>query len=194
MPDAGRGEITRMSQLFGNQSGDVQEETDRLFQLVYRELRQIAIRLMRRERSDHTLQPTALVNEAYLRLIERSAIAWEDRAQFLRVASCAMRRVLVDHARRRLAAKRGGKLRRVTLGDEFGASGGSELDILVLDDALHRLSRLDERMGRVVELRIFAGMEMDEIANVLVVSRRTVYDDWHVARKWLGREMAQESA
>ncbi len=164
--------------------------SDRLFELVYDELHAIAARLMRGERAGHTLRPTALVHEAYLRLVDVSQTNWQDRAHFLRTAARAMRQILVDHARRRLAEKRGGGLDRVTLDDAIGAQDNPTFEILALDDVLVRLSQLDERMCRVVELRVFAGMNMDEIAHVLFVSRRTAYDDWDVAKRWLSRELA----
>jgi len=191
MPEANCGDITRILQRINDQPDAPDNGADRLFVLVYDELRRIAARLMHRERRAHSLQPTALVHEAYLRLAGESSVHWESRAQFLRVAARAMRRILVDHARRRQALKRGRGIRHVTLDDRVAGSQEKHLDILVLDEALGRLSSLDERMARVVELRVFGGMKMEEIAHVLLVSRRTTYDDWDFAKRWLSRELAQ---
>jgi RNA polymerase sigma factor (TIGR02999 family) len=170
--------------------GDHRDATDRLFALVYDELRHIAAKLMARERPDHTLQPTALVNEAYLKLIDQTRVSWRDRAHFLRIAARAMRQILVDHARARRREKRGGGMTRVTLDDAMGDVKDPALDVIELDDALSRLSNADDRAARVVELRVFGGMNTDEIAHVLEVSRRTIYSDWDVARAWLTRELA----
>jgi RNA polymerase sigma factor (TIGR02999 family) len=186
----GFGEVTRILQRIHEQPSAAEDEADQLFELVYDELRRIAARLMRGERQAHSLQPTALVHEAYLRLAGADPIPWESRAHFLRVAARAMRRILVDHARRRQALKRGGGIRHVTLDEQVPGSPGKHLDIVILDDALTRLGELDERMAHVVELRVFSGMKMEEIAHVLLVSRRTVQDDWDVAKRWLGRELA----
>jgi RNA polymerase sigma factor (TIGR02999 family) len=164
---------------------------DRLLPLLYAELRTVAQRYMRRERPDHTLQPTALVHEAFLRLVGGSPGAFEDRGHFLRAAAQAMRRVLVDHARARNASKRGGAL-RVTF-DE-GAAAEQPVDILVLDDALDRLAAAEPRWARVVELRFFAGLEVPEVAEVLGTSTATVKRDWRFARAWLARELDEGGA
>jgi RNA polymerase sigma-70 factor, ECF subfamily len=161
---------------------------DRLLPLLYAELRDVAARYMRRERADHTLQPTALVHEAFLRLVGSSPTAFEDRAHFLRVAAQAMRRVLVDHARARNAAKRGGGL-CVTFEENAVAADEQGVDVLVLDDALNRLAAAEPRWARVVELRFFAGLEVPEVAKVLGTSTATVKRDWRFARAWLAREL-----
>ncbi len=146
--------------------------------------------LMRRERPDHTLRPTALVHEAYLRLVDASpASPWENRAHFFGIAARAMRQILVDHARERSALKRGGGLQRITLDEPLAAADALDLDILAVHDALDKLAVLDERMARGVELRVFAGLTMTEVAEVLGVSKRTADGDWSVARKWLAKEL-----
>lgn len=163
---------------------------DELVPLVYDELRQLAAAILRQERAGHSLQPTALVNEAYLRLIDATKFEWQGRAQFLALAARSMRQILVDHARARDARKRGGDRVRVTLGDESaGELGAPELDLLDLDDALGELAALDARKAQVVELRFFAGLEMAEIAEVLRVGHTTAEDDWYFARAWLRRKL-----
>ena len=158
---------------------------EELFPLVYDELRRMAHGYFR-GRGGETLQPTAVVHEAYLRLVDQTAGGWKDRAHFVAVAATAMRQVLVDAHRRRRAAKRGGDWRKVTL-DQAARAGdrGEEVDFLELEEALARLAALDERQGRVVELRFFGGLKMDEIAHVLGVSKTTVEGDWRMARAWL---------
>ena len=165
---------------------------DRLVPLVYRELHQIAQRHMAGERADHTLQPTALVNEAFLRLLGGTQTAFEDRTHFLRTASQAMRRVLVDHARARNAAKRGATL-QVTLDDVADSAPANIVDMIALDDALTRLSAADPRVAQVVELRFFGGLEVPEIAAILATSPATVKRDWRFAKAWLSRELSTES-
>lgn len=158
--------------------------------LLYPELRRLAARLMRRERPGHTLQPTALVHEAFLELVDETAIDWQGRAHFMGVAARVMRRVLVDHARRRGAGKRGGGLRQVTLDESSGMGAAARaLDVLHLDEVLERLAALDARGAQVVELRVFGGLTADEVAAALGVSKRTVDSDWSVARMWLAREL-----
>jgi len=145
---------------------------------------------MVRERAGHTLQPTALVHEAYLRLARETGTEWEDRAHFLAIAATAMRRVLVDHARARGAAKRGGGRTWVTLHEELAAQAEQSVDVLALDQALTRLSSIDERQGKVVELRFFGGLEIRETALLLKVSEGTVKRDWRHAKAWLRRELS----
>jgi RNA polymerase sigma factor (TIGR02999 family) len=165
----------------------------RLLPLVYDELHAVAQRCLRRERRDHTLQPTALVNEAYLRLVDRDDVAEADRERFMPIAAQAMRRVLVDHARRRNRAKRGGGIwQRVTLGGAVAPAGHDVVDLVALDDALKRLADQDSRLSQVVELRFFGGLSIDQTARVLGVSDRTVDNDWYVARAWLARELDGE--
>jgi RNA polymerase sigma factor (TIGR02999 family) len=164
-----------------------------LFEAVYHELREIAARLMRSQRDDHTLQPTALVHEAYLKLADASRVSWEGRAHFLRVAARAMRQILINHARDRSAQKRGGGWTRVTLTEDLAGSADRALEILDLNDALERLAKKDERLAQVVELRVFAGMTVVEVAHVLGVSPRTVDGEWKVAKMWLLDELLPEA-
>jgi RNA polymerase sigma factor (TIGR02999 family) len=159
-----------------------------LLPVVYGELHGIAAHHMRRERPDHTLQPTALVNEAFLRLVGGTPVPFQDRQHFLRTASQAMRRVLVDHARGRNAAKRGGGL-SVTLEEGLVARQEGTVDMLVLDDALNRLEAAEPRWARVVELRFFAGLDLAEVAEALDVSLATVKRDWQFAKAWLARQL-----
>lgn len=166
---------------------------DQLFPLVYDELRKRAAAYLRRERRDHTLPPTALVHEAYLRLVGQRS-AWQNRAQFFGVASQMMRRILVDHARAHGAAKRPGSGLRVALQGDAGAVDPIEVDLILLDRALDELAALDQRQGRVVELRFFGGLSHEEVAETLGVSLATVNRDWRLARAWLHQRVrAQES-
>ncbi len=159
-----------------------------LLPLVYDELRRVARAHLRRERADHTLQTTALVHEAYLRLIQQRPHEAGDRCQFVAVSSNLMRQILVDHARARLADKRQGGC-RVTLSEGMAVSDRDELDVIAVDEALHRLAQLDPQQARVVELRYFGGLSIPETAEVLGVSEATVKRDWAIARAWLHREM-----
>jgi RNA polymerase sigma factor (TIGR02999 family) len=157
--------------------------------LVEGELRRLARAYMRRERRDHTLQPTALVNEAFLKLTEAQHVRWQDRAHFLGIAARVMRRVLVDHARHRGYYKRGGGAQRVTLHDELLTSADATVDLVALDDALNELAKVDVRKSRTIELRFFAGLSVEETADVLQVSADTVKRDWRLAKLWLLREL-----
>jgi RNA polymerase sigma factor (TIGR02999 family) len=161
---------------------------DALLPAVYDELRRQAGRALRRETPGHVLQPTALVHEAYLRLVDQRRARWENRAQFFGVAAELMRRILVDHARSRQAAKRGGGAQQVTLADD-AATAEPAFDVLALDDALTRLAALDPRQARVVALRYFGGLDIDETAVALGVSPATVKREWVVARAWLRRAL-----
>jgi RNA polymerase sigma factor (TIGR02999 family) len=188
------GDVTRILRSLCKGEG-TREQSDQLFQLVYQELRRIAGSMMRRERLDHTLQPTALVHEAYLRLVDQTRPDWQDRAHFFGIAARAMRQILVDHARRRGADKRGGAWHRITLDENLpghAAAGGAELEILALHEALEKLARDEPRLARVVELRVFAGLLGREVALVLGVSKRTADEDWKLAKMWIGRELAVE--
>lgn len=162
--------------------------TDALFEEVYQELRRIAGNIMRRERGDHTLQPTAVVHEAYLKLSAQNGENWTDRKQFLSIAAMSIRRILVDHARRRDAVKRGGRRGRITLSGLEDLTA-REIELPRIDEALERLTALDARQGRVVELRFFGGLSVAEAADVLGVSKRTAEGDWAMARAWLHREL-----
>lgn len=162
---------------------------DELVPLVYEELRRLAQAHMRRERVEHTLQPTALANEAYLRLSAERPEGWTSRAQFLGVAARSIRQILIHHARGRNAAKRGGGLARLPLEEARLALGGLDPDLLDLDEALDELARLDARKAQIVEMRFFAGMTNPEIAEALALGLTTVEDDWYAARAWLGRRL-----
>lgn len=165
---------------------------DRLFPLVYQELHRLAESYMHRERKDHTLQPTALINEAYLRLA-REDIDWQNHEHFIGVAANVMRRVLVDHARARNAAMRGGGLVRVELEDNVAVSQERSEEVLLLDDALTRLEALNPRQARVVELRYFGGLSIEQVASILGVAPRSVKRDWALARIWLFNEIKKTS-
>ena len=175
-------------------AGDL-DARDRATALVYAELRRRAAVHLRRERRAHTLQPTALVHEAFLRLTDQREAVWQNRAQFLAVLSRMMRRVLVDHARARLAVKRSGKWARVTVAsaDEIAGSG-IEIDLLDLDVALNELAAFDARKSRVAELRFFGGLSLAEMAHVLEVSPKTVERDWQMARAWLFKTLSGDPA
>jgi RNA polymerase sigma factor (TIGR02999 family) len=165
-----------------------------LMPLVYDELRLIARRFLSRERRDHTLEPTALVNEAYLKLVDQSRVDWRGRTHFRAVGARAMRRILIDCARQRGSAKRGGEQQRVTLGEALMRSSDRELDLcelLGVHDALEKLEALDPRQARIVELRFFGGLNNTEIAEVLDVSTRTVEGDWMHGRAWLRHQLSR---
>jgi RNA polymerase sigma factor (TIGR02999 family) len=162
---------------------------DRLIPLVEGELHRLARRYMQRERPGHLLQTTALVNEAYLRLVDQSRVQWQNRAHFFAVAAGVMRRILLDHARAQHRLKRGGDLSRLDLDAAATLASAEAAEMIALDEALDRLGDLDERKGRIVELRYFGGLSGEEIAHVLGVSPVTVARDWDFARAWLRREM-----
>lgn len=172
-------------------SGD-DEALHRLLPLVYEELRRIARRHLRRERSDHTLQTTALIHEAYLRLIDQQAVGVSDRCHFVAVTSHLMRQILVDHARTRMARKRDAGY-RVTLSDNVAVTEPQEIDVLAVDEALTRLAALDPQQARIVELRYFGGLSIRETSEALGVSEATVKRDWATARAWLHRAIGQAS-
>jgi RNA polymerase sigma factor (TIGR02999 family) len=175
--------------LLGEWSRGNHDALNQLLPVVYAELRRVAARQLRRERPNHTLQPTALVHEAYLRLVDQRQLDWQGRAHFFGVAAQVMRRVLVDHARRRAADKRGQGVPRVPIDEAYEVATSSELPILALDHALDRLQQLDANLARLVELRAFGGLTIEEAAHVLSVSPATVKRDWRTARAWLTREL-----
>ena len=167
---------------------------DRLIPLVYQELRRRAAAQLRRERPGHTLQPTALVHETYLRLIDQARADWQDRAQFFKIASEIMRRILVDRARAHRATKRSGQWSRVSLDETVALTEGADVEILDLDRALTRLAALDYRKSQVAEFRFFAGLSLEETAQALDLSRATVERDWLTARAWLFKELSGQRA
>lgn len=184
-----RQQITQDLRRLGESPDDRGSIEQSLYQRIYDELRAMARGMLRNERAGHTLQATELVHEAYLRLVDGDGVSWESRAHFFGAAARAMRRILVDHARRRLASKRGGEWQRVTLDPELPLGEAGEVNLIAIDEALERLGALDERMVSVVELRVFAGLKMHEIAAGLGVSERTVDNDWAMARRWLRKEL-----
>jgi RNA polymerase sigma factor (TIGR02999 family) len=167
---------------------------DRLFELVYEQLKQMAHQALRRERDDHTLATTDLVHEAYIRLVDREAVEWQDSSHFFAIAARAMRRILVDYARRRGAAKRGNAPLRVPLLEEALTLDEQADTLLALDEALTQLHSIDERLAQVVEYRFFGGLTEEQTAQVLNVTARTVRRDWVKARGWLYRELSAEPA
>jgi RNA polymerase sigma factor (TIGR02999 family) len=167
------------------------DQADQLLPLVYDELRALAGHYLGGERAGHTLQPTALVHEAFVRLAQQSRVDWQGRSHFLAVGAQAMRRILIDHARGRGCAKRGGEGRRVPLDRLDPAVPVPPSDLLALGEALERLAELDPRQARVVELRCLGGLNMDEVAGELGVSKRTVEGDWKMARAWLRRALRE---
>lgn len=190
-PSAHPTEITRLLARMGPEATASAQDREAVIARVYPELRALAASLMARERADHTLQPTALVHEAWLKLVDGPRIGFEGRAHFFGIAARCMRQVLVDHARARATDKRGGDWARVTLVDDVLALDDPDIEMIALDDALTRFAVLDERAARVAEMRLFAGMTVPEIAVELGVSPRTVDGDWATARAWLTRELAE---
>ena len=184
LPDSG--EVTRLLAQWNR--GD-RRAVDRLMTLVYDELHRLASGYMRAERSDHTLQPTALIHEAYFRLVRQDQVQWQNRAQFFGIAAQQMRRILVDHARARRRAKRQGALLTVSLNDLDPSATTRAPDLVALDEALDALSRMDARKGRVIELRIFGGLTIEETASVLDVSNTTVITELRTAKAWLFRRL-----
>ncbi len=192
MPESPQEEVTRILEEI--QQGD-ESAVRRLFPLVYEELRRMAAAYLGRERPGHTLQPTALVHDAFLKLVGREEGQFAGRGQFFAVAARAMRRILIDHARSRKAAKRGGGAARLSLDGALDAPAPDrDLWLVALDEALERLAVVDPRQARVVELRFFGGLTIDETARVLEVSAATVERDWAMARAWLHREMTRGGA
>ncbi len=170
-------------------SGGNRASADVLLSLVYDELRKIAGNYLRKERSGHTLQPTALVHEAYMKLIDISDINWQDRAHFFAVSANVMRHILVDHARAKLAEKRGGEAQRIALEDAISLSNEPNIDLLAVDEALKELAEFDEQQSRIVELRFFGGLTIEETAHVVGISPATVKREWAMAKAWLHRKL-----
>jgi RNA polymerase sigma factor (TIGR02999 family) len=174
--------------LQGWRNGD-RQALDTLLPLVYAELRRLARIQLQKERPGHTLQSAALVHEAYLRLIGLNTPQWESRTHFFAIAAQLMRQILVDYARRHRAAKRGGSICKLSLDDAMAASRGKDVDVVALDDALNTLAKIDPRQSRVVELRFFAGLSLQEISEAMEIAPATVQRDWTAARAWLHREI-----
>jgi RNA polymerase sigma factor (TIGR02999 family) len=184
---------SQVTQLLCRWRGGDRAALDALMPLVYRELRRIAQHYLAQERREHTLQSTALVNEAYLRLVGQDLPQWQNRAHFFAVAAQMMRQILVDHARARAAAKRGGDACKMELDESMAVAQRTDVDVLALDDALHKLSELDPQQGKIVELRFFAGLSIEDTSEALGISPATVKRDWTTARAWLFREMSGEA-
>ena len=178
-----------LTQLLIDWSAGNKDALERLMPLVYDELHRLAQKYMRRERPDHTLQTSALLNEAYMRLIDQNRVSWQNRAHFFGIAASMMRRILVDHSRMRAYAKRGGEQQKVDLEEIAILAESKALDVLALDDALKKLEAIDEQQSRIVDLRFFGGLTIEETAEVLGVSHATVEREWSLARAWLWREM-----
>lgn len=181
-------ETTRLLHELADDDGSAAE---RLFAAVYDELRALAGDFFRRQPIDHTLQPTALVNEAFIKLIDQTRIEWQSRAHFLAIAAQAMRQILIDHARGRATAKRGGDLCRVTLDPAVTPITDTDPTLLDLDDALRKMAAMDQRQSKIVELRFFGGMTVAEVAHVLGISKTTVEEEWRMSKAWIRRELTR---
>jgi RNA polymerase sigma-70 factor (ECF subfamily) len=188
-----RGSSNQVTELLIRWRGGDRAALDALIPLVYDELRRLAQRYLQRERSNHTLQSTALVHEAYARLVGQNLPEWQNRAHFFGVAAQLMRQILVDYARGHRASKRGGSACKVTLDDAALQTQKVDVDVAALDDALKSLARIDPQQSRVVELRFFAGLSIEDTSEVLGISPSTVNRDWNTARVWLYRELNREA-
>ena len=184
--------VNAVTELLHRWSGGDEQARDALVPLLYDELRRVARRNLRSQQRDHTLQSTALVHEVFLRLVNQESVRWDDRIHFFAVASHLMRRIIVDQARRRNAAKRGGNAVTLLLDDQIAPAKQRALDVVALDDALHELSKISPQLSRIVEMRFFAGFSIEESAQAMGVSPATVKRDWAVARAWLYRELARK--
>ena len=191
MDEASPNEITE--QLIAWSKGD-EAALEQLIPAVYQELRRMADHYLRGEDSGHSLQPTALVHEAYLRLIDQTKVEWQNRAHFFGVAAQMMRRILIDHAKAKHRLKRGGTAVKVMLDENLNFTQERASELLALDDALQSLARMDERKSRIVELRYFGGLTVEDTAQVLGISDKTVMRDWNLAKAWLYRELTSNSA
>jgi len=184
---------TQINRLLADWGHGDQDAREALIPLVYEELRRLARRRLWRERPDHTLQSAALVNEAYLRLVRQEAPQWQNRTHFFGVAAQLMRHILVDHARKHLAAKRGAGAPRLSFDPEIALPQKPELDLIALDSALNKLAGLDPQQSRLIELRFFGGLSIEETALVLGISPATVKREWATARAWLQRELKKDA-
>ena len=180
--------------LLGDWSRGDRTALDQLLPLVYAELRRVAARQLRNERADHTLQPTALVHEVYMRLVDQRQVDWQNRAHFFGVSAQVMRRILVDHARRHHANKRGDGVRCVSIDEARDVPASNQIPLLALDQALDRLEKVDPALAKIVELRAFGGVTIDEAAHLLKVSPSTAKREWRIAKAWLARELGVKSA
>ena len=181
---------SRVTQLLEKFEPGDRHAGEQLFADVYTELRALAARYLHRERKSHTLQPTALVHEAYLKLVGQTRVDWQGRAHFLAFAAQAMRQILVDHARRHRAEKRGGDRHRIALDDNLVIESNRDVDLLALEDALIKLTKLDPRQAQMIELRFFGGLSIVEVAKVIGKSKRSVEREWTMVRAWLRRELS----
>ena len=180
-----------ITQLLVAWNGGDKAALDQLIPIVYQELRRQASNYLRHERPGHTLQTTALIHEAYLRLVDQKSVQWQNRAQFFGIAAQLMRRILVDHARTKHRAKRGGSAVRLSLSDATAVTKEANLDLIEIDEALNRLAEIDEQQAKIVELRFFSGLNVEETAAALNISPATVKRDWSVAKAWLHREITR---
>lgn len=185
------GEVTQLLLAWNN--GD-KTALDRLIPLVYQELRQIAHRYMKRERQNHTLQSFALINEAYLRMVDLQSVNWQNRAHFFAIASSVMRRVLIDYARTRGYVKRGGEALRVSFNEKDLAVLEQDADLVALDEALSKLAVLDPRQSKIVEMRFFGGLSVEETAEAMLLSPATIKREWSAAKAWLYKRLKEEEA
>lgn len=185
-------ETGRVTDLLIKMSNGKPEAVEELMPLIYDELKRLAASYLRRERSDHTLQPTALVNEAYMRLVDITQISWQNKAHFIGVAANQMRRILVDHARQHNALKRGGEFHILTLNEEIDKAAEDSTELIELDDALTELARMDPTKAKLVELRYFGGLTFEEAAEVMGVSLITVKRHWKMAKAWLYGRLAKQ--
>jgi RNA polymerase sigma-70 factor (ECF subfamily) len=183
-----------ITQLLAEWSEGNQAALDKLYPLVYNELRRLAHGYLRRERKGHTLQTTALINEAYLRLVDQKHVHWANRSHFFGISAQIMRRILIDHARRYDYSKRGGRAQRISLNEGAIVAKQRARELLMLDEALNSLAKIDPRRSQVVELRYFGGLNNEEIAEVLKISENTVTRDWNMARAWLYQELSGSMA
>jgi RNA polymerase sigma-70 factor, ECF subfamily len=189
MSDDKQSEIT---QIVGAVAAGDGSAVQRLFPLLYDAFHDLAARYLRGERRGHTLSPTALVNEAYLKLVDQTRVDWRGRTHFFAIGAQVMRRILVDHARGKKRAKRGGTGRRITLDEHVALSPGRDEDLLAVDEALGKLAQIDPRQALIVELRFFGGLTVADVAEALGVSKRTVEAEWTAVRAWLRRELADD--
>ena len=185
-------ETPKITEILREWSDGNRQALEELMPLVYEELHKQAARFLSRERRDHTLQATALIHETYLKLIDQRMVNWESRTHFFAIASNLMRRILVDYARTKKRDKRGGEAVKLTLGKAEQVAGKERsIDLMALDEALNRLEKIDEQQARIVELRYFGGLSLEETAEALKVSRTTVATDWAMAKAWLHRELTK---